>query len=192
MKKKGGKSKRNEYELKIDREKHGRCATCGIQTHKELHEGIFVVRTILVPITNDTVLRGRCLECNPLNSTGGRKLREVNSSIEDADSINPNGNIVVQVQDYSHGIAASSQVARTQPNSKCLSALLEKKLHLLCLLLVFLIVVVIAVTALYAGSQHQPRETTTTTATTTVVIDTSDEVSIIVGGQNLYFDIMLG
>ena len=57
----------NDTDLKLDREKHGRCANCGMQTHEERH-GLFFVGTALVPLTNDTVLRGRCLVCNPINT----------------------------------------------------------------------------------------------------------------------------
>jgi hypothetical protein len=67
----------NEYELKRDREKHGRCANCAMQTH-EIHGDLCGVRKTLVPITNDNVLSGRCLACNPLNSTGGREVHNDN------------------------------------------------------------------------------------------------------------------
>jgi hypothetical protein len=53
----------------LDREKHGRCANCGLQTHVE-RQGLFFLGTVLDPITNDTVFRGRCLACHPLNSAG--------------------------------------------------------------------------------------------------------------------------
>lgn len=68
----------NEFVLWIDREKHGRCATCGLQTH-EVKQGLFYVGSVLVPLTNDTVMRGRCLACKPLET----------AVIEDADSPSP-------------------------------------------------------------------------------------------------------
>lgn len=55
----------NESAERIYRENRGQCGTCGIQTH-DLKQGLFFVGAVRIPLTNDTVLRGRCLVCNPL------------------------------------------------------------------------------------------------------------------------------
>ena len=66
-----------------------------MQTH-EKKQGLFL-GTLLVPITNDTVLRGRFLACNPFNSTvvskaegsnilvSGHNVHDDTSLVEDAD-----------------------------------------------------------------------------------------------------------
>lgn len=53
----------NERSLFI---KQGRCPTCGIQTHKN-PSGMFKKRSSLRPLSNEHVLSGRCLMCNPIN-----------------------------------------------------------------------------------------------------------------------------
>jgi hypothetical protein len=57
-----------------------------MQTHEELHEGMFGIKKVQVPITNDTVLRSRCLACNPLNS-GFSNVEGL--IVEDADIATP-------------------------------------------------------------------------------------------------------
>mmetsp|Transcript_13788 Transcript_13788/g.29606 ORF Transcript_13788/g.29606 Transcript_13788/m.29606 type:complete len:775 (+) Transcript_13788:232-2556(+) len=53
----------NERSLFI---KQGRCPTCGIQTHKK-PSGMFKKRSSLRPLSNEHVLSGRCIMCNPIN-----------------------------------------------------------------------------------------------------------------------------
>jgi hypothetical protein len=84
-----------------------------MQTYEEVHKGLFGIRKILVPITNDVVFRGRCLECHPLNSAGGRRVQNDNSLMDSIADINqydappptaPTKNdINIMVPDYSRG-----------------------------------------------------------------------------------------
>uniref|UniRef100_A0A7S4WE76 Uncharacterized protein n=1 Tax=Ditylum brightwellii TaxID=49249 RepID=A0A7S4WE76_9STRA len=59
--------------LKREREKDGRCADCGIQTHKVVFHGVessSEVRTTKEPLTIEKeVHRGRCLLCHPIPTT---------------------------------------------------------------------------------------------------------------------------
>jgi hypothetical protein len=133
----------NEYELKIDREKHGRCANCGLQTH-EVKQGLFFIGTILEPITNDIVLKGRCLVCNPVNSVGVSK-----AEVEDADEAVPiENNVNITISDSALVNIASSEVAQSQ-DKKCHQGCAERRLYLVILLVVLTFLVVIGF-SLYA------------------------------------------
>ncbi|KAL3804795.1 LOW QUALITY PROTEIN: hypothetical protein ACHAWO_005324 [Cyclotella atomus] len=56
------------YTLKKERERNGQCPDCGIQTYKVKH--VMFSGEIKIPITNDKVISGRCLECKPFRSSG--------------------------------------------------------------------------------------------------------------------------
>jgi len=60
--------------------KRGRCPTCGIQTHKS--SGFFKKRYCR-PLSNDYVLSGRCLMCNPINVVPPRIVNAQPSYISD-------------------------------------------------------------------------------------------------------------
>jgi hypothetical protein len=48
---------------RIRREERGQCPNCGIQTYEK--KTISLLRSVWVPLTNDDVKKGRCLECFP-------------------------------------------------------------------------------------------------------------------------------
>jgi hypothetical protein len=108
-----------------------------LQTH-EVKQGLFFIGTILEPITNDTVLRGRCLVCNPLNSVGVSK-----AEVEDADEAVPIENDVnITISDSALVNIASSEVAQSQ-DKKCHQGCSERRLYLIILLVVLVVLVVI-------------------------------------------------
>ncbi|KAL7479175.1 LOW QUALITY PROTEIN: hypothetical protein ACHAW6_004918 [Cyclotella cf. meneghiniana] len=59
----------SEFELSRDRVKRGLCPTCGLQTCEIVNQGFFR-GTKFVPLTNEYVVGGRCLLCNPVDSVG--------------------------------------------------------------------------------------------------------------------------
>lgn len=75
----------NEFTLSIDLENHGRCHRCGIQTHNE-KQGLFSLRSVLVPLTNDHVINGRCISCNPLSAKGNADTDSIQDAARDADN----------------------------------------------------------------------------------------------------------
>ena len=134
----------NDTNLKLDREKHGRCANCGLQTH-EVKRGLFFIGTVLEPITNDIILRGRCLVCNPVNSTGVSK-----AGVEDADEAVPiDHDVNITILDSPLVNITSSEVAQSR-DRKCYEGCAERRLYLIILLVVLLILVVIGF-SLYAA-----------------------------------------
>jgi hypothetical protein len=50
-------------------------------------QGLFFVSEVFVPLTNEQVLSGRCLSCNPLNTKTADRLSDDSSTIEDADDV---------------------------------------------------------------------------------------------------------
>mmetsp|Transcript_23107 Transcript_23107/g.48338 ORF Transcript_23107/g.48338 Transcript_23107/m.48338 type:complete len:219 (-) Transcript_23107:88-744(-) len=51
----------NEIDIKLERIKKGECAECGMKTHN-----IAKMSNTRKPLTNDSVLDGRCLVCKPI------------------------------------------------------------------------------------------------------------------------------
>mmetsp|Transcript_31831 Transcript_31831/g.57624 ORF Transcript_31831/g.57624 Transcript_31831/m.57624 type:complete len:143 (-) Transcript_31831:7-435(-) len=57
----------SEHEINQFRIEKGQCPKCGLQTHKLRSSLIRGKKSI--PLTNDNVLSGRCLDCNPMRTT---------------------------------------------------------------------------------------------------------------------------
>jgi hypothetical protein len=73
--------------LQQDREREGRCATCGILTHEfefDSLTGLYLKIPLHVP---DEVLRGRCLLCYPISGANqGRDYADIKPAIPTADT----------------------------------------------------------------------------------------------------------
>jgi hypothetical protein len=71
-------SKIQESEVKY-RLKKGRCVKCGMQTHKQTG----VLKKNLCPLSNENVLNGRCLFCNPIKVNTGDQSCTGKTSVSD-------------------------------------------------------------------------------------------------------------
>mmetsp|Transcript_22428 Transcript_22428/g.44824 ORF Transcript_22428/g.44824 Transcript_22428/m.44824 type:complete len:619 (+) Transcript_22428:188-2044(+) len=68
----------NAFQMRLDREREGRCADCGAQTHRVQYDDDG--RSIKVPLTvPGEVHRGRCLFCHPLPSNSARSTPQEQS-----------------------------------------------------------------------------------------------------------------
>ncbi|KAL3797895.1 hypothetical protein ACHAWO_009768, partial [Cyclotella atomus] len=177
----------NEYVFWIDREKHGRCATCGLQTH-EIKQGMFYIGSVLVPLTNAHVESGRCLACKPLNAAGASFLAQSGvapNNLSDGglifdpdESVKSSDNLAAHQDNISIGIrdsaAANANMASSINQTEKSTGQSGKIIAGLSTLIAIAVGLV-----LYFALKPEPEPFTTTTTTTTSTVPAhDDEISI--------------
>ena len=75
----------SEHEINQFRIEKGQCPKCGLQTHKLRSSLIRGKKSI--PLTNDNVLSGRCLDCNPMRTTSPAATAAPPQAALDADYV---------------------------------------------------------------------------------------------------------
>lgn len=159
-----------EYTLKKEREKNGQCPDCGIQTYKIKH--VMFSGEAKIPITNDKVISGRCLECKPLRSSAFPiKL----PGLGDSDSvIDPDEPLCIEIPTLTNADTVSS-MNQSDMKIENSTGFLSLKTKLFASLGT-LIIIAIGI-ALYFAIKPPPHvlETTTTTTSSTILTTPSNE-----------------